>query len=118
MHVDRISAITLRVGNMARAVAFYRDILDLEVLYGGKDSFFSSLRASQDTDTILNLEEGQPRPHWGRLIFHVPDVDEFWAYVKSKGFSPPPPQDASWGERYFHMHDPDGHELSFAKPLS
>ena len=24
------------------------------------------------------------------------------------------PQDTSWGERYFHMRDPDGHELSFA----
>jgi hypothetical protein len=22
-----------------------------------------------------------------------------------------------WGERYFHMPDPDGHELSFAGPL-
>ncbi|MEC7657646.1 MAG: VOC family protein, partial [Pseudomonadota bacterium] len=25
--------------------------------------------------------------------------------------------DASWGERYFHITDPDGHELSFAHPL-
>ncbi|MQG14065.1 MAG: VOC family protein, partial [SAR202 cluster bacterium] len=23
----------------------------------------------------------------------------------------------SWGERYFHINDPDAHELSFAKPL-
>ena len=23
----------------------------------------------------------------------------------------------NWGERYFHIADPDGHELSFAKPL-
>jgi uncharacterized glyoxalase superfamily protein PhnB len=27
------------------------------------------------------------------------------------------PADAPWGERYFHIVDPDGHELSFAKPL-
>jgi uncharacterized glyoxalase superfamily protein PhnB len=26
------------------------------------------------------------------------------------------PRDAPWGERYFHMRDPDGHELSFARP--
>ena len=26
------------------------------------------------------------------------------------------PWDASWGERFFHMTDPDGHELSFARP--
>ena len=27
------------------------------------------------------------------------------------------PRDAEWGERYFHITDPDGHELSFAHPL-
>ena len=26
--------------------------------------------------------------------------------------------DAEWGEHYFHIADPDGHELSFAKPLA
>ena len=28
------------------------------------------------------------------------------------------PADAPWGERYFHVRDPDGHELSFARPLA
>jgi NAD(P)-dependent dehydrogenase (short-subunit alcohol dehydrogenase family) len=27
------------------------------------------------------------------------------------------PRDAAWGERYFHLTDPDGHQLSFAKPI-
>ena len=27
------------------------------------------------------------------------------------------PRDAEWGERFFHVTDPDGHELSFARPL-
>jgi catechol 2,3-dioxygenase-like lactoylglutathione lyase family enzyme len=28
------------------------------------------------------------------------------------------PVDAPWGERYFHIRDPSGHELSFAHPLT
>ena len=28
-----------------------------------------------------------------------------------------PPRDAQWGERFFHVTDPDGHEISFAWPL-
>jgi hypothetical protein len=44
----------------------------------------------------------------------VADVDAFWTHLKERGFDPPRPQDASWGERYFHILDPDGHELSFA----
>ena len=29
-------------------------------------------------------------------------------YLRDKRFRPGKPQEASWGERYFHMSDPDG----------
>jgi uncharacterized glyoxalase superfamily protein PhnB len=53
----------------------------------------------------------------GRLIFYVTDADALWNHLKHRGFNPEIPRDASWGERYFHVSDPDGHELSFARPL-
>jgi catechol 2,3-dioxygenase-like lactoylglutathione lyase family enzyme len=115
--IERISAVTLRVAKMAESVRFYTDIVGLKVIYGGEDSYFSSLSTQSEEGTILNLEQGSPVSDWGRLIFHVSDVDEFWSYLKDNGFDPEPPRDASWGERYFHMADPDGHELSFARPV-
>ena len=114
--VEKISAVTLRVANMQASVRFYKDVLGLEIIYGGESSYFTSLR-TKDGDTILNLEHGNPAIQWGRLIFHVADVDRFWANLMENGFHPESPQDASWGERYFHMRDPDGHELSFARPI-
>jgi catechol 2,3-dioxygenase-like lactoylglutathione lyase family enzyme len=117
MYLERISAITLLVSDMARSVNFYSDILGLEIIYGGKQEFFSSLRSRGTTDVILNLERGTPAAAWGRIIFYVKDVDGFWAFLKSKNFNPPQPRDAEWGERYFQLHDPDGYELSFAQPL-
>jgi catechol 2,3-dioxygenase-like lactoylglutathione lyase family enzyme len=114
--VEKISAVTLRVANMEASVRFYKEVLGLEIVYGGEGSNFTSLRTN-DGNTILNLEYGNPDIQWGRLIFHVSDVDRFWAYLTEKGFHPDGPRDASWGERYFHMRDPDGHELSFARPL-
>jgi uncharacterized glyoxalase superfamily protein PhnB len=51
------------------------------------------------------------------MIFYVADVDAFWEHLRGKGLQPETPRDASWGERYFHMLDPDGHELSFARPI-
>ena len=114
--VEKISAVTLRVANMRASVRFYKDVLGLEIVYGGERSYFTSLR-TKDGDTILNLEHGNASIQWGRLIFHVSDVDRFWAYLMEKGFHPDNPHDASWGERYFHMPDPDGYELSFARPL-
>jgi len=45
-------------------------------------------------------------------------VDALWTHLKESGFDPEIPRNASWGERYFHMPDPDGHELSFARRLA
>jgi catechol 2,3-dioxygenase-like lactoylglutathione lyase family enzyme len=117
MNIERISAITLKVTDVARSVHFYNEILGLEVIYGGRQASFSSLRTAGEQDAILNLEQGTSSRGWGRLIFHVKDVDEIWAKLKARGLDAAQPRDASWGERYFHLHDPDGHELSFAKPL-
>jgi catechol 2,3-dioxygenase-like lactoylglutathione lyase family enzyme len=106
---EKISAVTFRVSNMKVSVQFYRDVLGMELLYGGEGRDAGS--------AILNLEQGTPVDGWGRLIFHVADVDALWRRFNELGFTPETLQNASWGERYFHMRDPDGHELSFARPL-
>src|SRR5215475_1955425 len=117
MNIETISAVTLKVASMTNSVRFYRDVLGMKVIYGGEDDSFSWLRTKDEKGPILNLEQGRSVIGWGRLIFFVADVDAIWAYLREKGFHPENPRDASWGERYFHMPDPDGHELSFARPL-
>ena len=117
MRIEKISAVTLKVASMRNSVRFYKDVLGMEVLFGGEEAFFSSLRANVAEYPILNLEQGHSITGWGRMIFYVADVDAFWEYLRGKGFNPVSPRDASWGERYFHMPDPDGHELSFARPI-
>ena len=107
--VEKISAVTFRVSNMRASEQFYRDVLGMELLYGGETAGFSSLRAKHANSAILNLEQGKPVKGWGRLIFHVADVDALWRRFNELGFKPEKPQNASWGERYFHMLDPDGH---------
>jgi catechol 2,3-dioxygenase-like lactoylglutathione lyase family enzyme len=115
--IEKISAITLKVAHMDASVRFYRGVLGMELLYGGPSAGFSSLHVPRSETPIINLQQDRTAVHWGRVIFHVADVDAFWAHLKEAGFEPDDPQDASWGERYFHLHDPDGHELSFARPL-
>ena len=100
--IERISAVTLRVANMAESVRFYRDVLGMELLHGGEDAGFSSLRAKDAQSAILNLEQGDTATRWGRLIFYVLDVDALWTCLKERGFNPEIPRDASRGERYFH----------------
>ena len=66
--VEKISAVTLRVANMEASVRFYKDVLGLEIVYGGEHSYFTSLR-TKDGDTILNLEHGNAGIQWGPLDF-------------------------------------------------
>ena len=51
-------------------------------------------------------------------IVRVADVDTLYQTVCAQGLTPAAvPQHAPWGERYFHVTDPNGHELSFAQRL-
>jgi catechol 2,3-dioxygenase-like lactoylglutathione lyase family enzyme len=80
MIVERISAATLKVSDMARSVRFYNEILGLEVVYGGPDSSFTSLRTAGAQDAILNLEQGASSRGWGRLMAMV---SQGWALLAS-----------------------------------
>ena len=76
MNVERIFAITLKVRYMQESVRFYMNILGLKAIYGGGQTYFSSLSTNDGKDTILNLEQGNPVNDWGRVIFFVQDVDK------------------------------------------
>jgi catechol 2,3-dioxygenase-like lactoylglutathione lyase family enzyme len=67
LKVEKISAITFRVVDMGRSVRFYRDVLGMELLYGGEGAGFSSLRARDVQSAILNLELGYVVTGWGRI---------------------------------------------------
>ena len=117
MTVQRISAVTLAVADMARAMDFYRAKVGLKLLYGGEDASFSSFRVGGGYLNLILCPTGR-HTRWGRLIFHVDDVDALHRRLLTAGLTPATaPEDAAWGERYFHINDPDGHELSFACPL-
>jgi uncharacterized glyoxalase superfamily protein PhnB len=115
--IEGISAVTLATHDMRRAVRFYR-MLGFELLYGGEKATFSSFRVGGN---FINLIAQPPERHWswwGRLIFYVSDVDALYSRLVTAGRPPETaPRDAEWGERFFHLTDPDGHELSFARRL-
>ena len=115
-----INAITLHCSDMTRSFGFYRK-LGFDVAYGGADSPFTSLRLGAN---FVNLQLNDASPPdggwggWGRVVFHVERPDETYQRCLDNEIVPVmEPSNAPWGERYFHVRDPDGHELSFARPL-
>jgi catechol 2,3-dioxygenase-like lactoylglutathione lyase family enzyme len=115
--ITAISAITLATHDMGAAVRFYR-MVGFEMLYGGEAASFTSFRAGDGYLNLIAQPADRQWSWWGRAIFYESDVDALYHKLTAAGVRPTaPPHDAEWGERFFHVTDPDGHEISFAWPL-
>ena len=89
-----------------------------EVLHGGEQSSFTSFRAGTSYLNLIAQPAERRWSWWGRVIFYIADVDALYDRALAAGYQPAiVPHNAEWGERFFHLIDPDGHELSFARPL-
>ena len=134
--VYRISAVTLIIKNMKRSCNFYSQIPGFKLVNGGASTdTFTTYQIGYDyPSTYLNLELNLDthigdfnsdfnKRHFGRIIFYTGEVDKLYSCFKSnKEISDivvfeNEPKNAPWGERYFHLREPDGYQLSFAEPL-
>jgi catechol 2,3-dioxygenase-like lactoylglutathione lyase family enzyme len=115
--IRSINAVTFVTRDMARAVRFY-EALGFSIAYGGEAATFTSFRVGTGSLNLAKADDQPPSSGGVRVIFYVDDVDAMHAHVLARGFTPETlPRDAVWGERYFHLTDPDGYALSFARPL-
>jgi catechol 2,3-dioxygenase-like lactoylglutathione lyase family enzyme len=147
MKVYRISAITLKVKDMEKSCSLYSKIPGFRLTYGGKPSdrftTFEIGNGSKAT-TYLNLElieeqndssdfykksnlekmRMKVNEDFGRIIFHTENVDKLYScmkhdeYISKSILFENEPTNAPWGERFFHIREPNGYQLSFAQPLS
>ncbi len=103
---------------MARAVRFYQSLGFRRKKGDTKVGFTTFCAGRQSLNLTAEPTERAPS-WWGRVIFQVSDVDAMHDRVLSRGLVPDfAPRDAPWGERYFHLTAPDGHQLSFTQPLA
>ncbi len=124
MKVTKISAVTLLISDMKKSVDFYSKMPNFKIVYGGSDNQFTSFLIDDTAKSYLNLKLDKTHStDFGRIIFYVDDVDKFFTYMQNDetisvlGKLESKPQDATWGERFFHALDPDGYRLSFATPI-
>jgi catechol 2,3-dioxygenase-like lactoylglutathione lyase family enzyme len=130
--VSRISAVTLLIKDMETSCNFYSKIPGFKLTFGGYNhDLFTTYEIGQNTSVYLNLELFKLNDHSKyehsknlvKIILHVNDVDKLYHYFKNDQIISNlisfenEPTDASWGERYFHVRDPDGYLLSFAQSI-
>lgn len=113
-----LNAITFITTDMDAAIRFWQ-VPGYAIVYGGPRSPFTSLDAGGNSFVNLSTEAAPDRgANWGRVILHVDDPDYVHARFLAAGYLPhDAPRNAEWGERYFHITDHDGNEISFATPL-
>lgn len=126
MNIYRISAVTLKIRDMKKSFDFYSKLPGFKLIYGGATDPFTTFEI-EGGNAHLNLElindTRVNQRDFGRIIFHADDVDSLYRYMKNdKSISEAvtfetEPADAPWGERFFHVREPDGYQLSFARPL-
>lgn len=115
------------VKNIAASVAFYRDLLDFELMFAepAVDPFFAIVNREGAMIFLKNVGvepvPNNTRHRWARLdaYVNVPDPDALAAEYASRGvkFSKRL-KDTSDGLRGFELKDADGYVLFFGRPRS
>ncbi len=93
--------------------------LNLELKGGGEEESggYNFYRKSNPKKKSKGSED------FGRVIFHTENVDGLYSYMKNDErisklvIFENEPTNAPWGERFFHVREPNGYQLSFAQPL-
>jgi catechol 2,3-dioxygenase-like lactoylglutathione lyase family enzyme len=122
----RLEGLTLTVESVAKSVAFYRDILGLEVAYVSEPAF-AMIRVGGDvggTIGLLSLDEARKdgaedtSPAQKRAIhveFTTDDLDSLYEELTARGMIfEQPPHDEPW-ERVMTGLDPDGYSVEIAQ---
>ena len=119
----RFEGLTLTVESVERSLAFYRDLLGLDVAWNAAPAF-AMLRHGPGTIGLLSIVEARKEGIADstanqRAAIHVEfstdDLDSLHAELVAKGVAfHAPPHDEPW-ERSMTAFDPDGYAVEFAQ---
>ncbi len=117
----------LLVDNYKACFHFYRDVMMLEVVWGGESGSYADFRAGDGLLIAISAHEvmtGIIAPLTSHsdsavLIFHVDDLESAVRGLKERGatFVTEIQDRPSWGIRTAHLRDPEGNLLELNTPL-
>ena len=114
-----INAVTLVTADMARSYAFYAALgFDTHASAGRTRRSRPTASATASSTCSSTPRTRRCRRSGAASSSGSPTSTRCTRARRAHGYAPEmAPADAPWGERYFHLRDPDGHELSFARLL-
>ncbi len=108
----------IRVRNLTRAEAFYREVLGLEVGLRDPDRPWVFLLAGEAGMIVLQEESGAwPTQHFAFTVAPE-DMDRAQQALGEHGVAHKEPVTHEWiPAQSLYFQDPDGHDLEFCAPL-
>lgn len=122
----RALTVSLTVKDLAKSVAWYRDIAAfmVERTYERDGKMAGAVLKAGDVEILLNQDDGargwdRPKGEGFSMMFYTAqDVDMLAAGMKERGGTlATEPADMPWGARMFRAVDPDGYKLVFTKEI-
>jgi lactoylglutathione lyase len=120
MRVKKLLHTRMRVSDMDRTIAFYRDVLGLEVLERhtsprGSHLAFLAVPNSEELIELCSFPPSGPvkvQEDLVHLAFEVEDLDDTIAQLTAKGVKiTDGPTRSSSGSRFLFIDAPDGYEI-------
>lgn len=118
--VTRLLHTRYRVEDLEKTLAFYKDVLGLEEVKRhrsprGSELVFLKAPGSEELIEICRFEGSGPvqvGPDLTHLAFEVPDLEQFAAHARSRGYPlSDGPTTSSTGTRFAFIDAPEGYEI-------
>ena len=112
--------VAIKVKDLARAEAFYLDVLDLEVGIRDTNRNWLFLRAGGEAGmVVLQEDKGEwPLQHFAFTVAEA-DIERAAALLRERGVEVKGPVFHQWmPARSLYFSDPDGNDLEFCAPVS
>lgn len=114
----------LRVTDIERSIAFYRDQLGFDVVGDAKSDgriFWCRLKRG-GASIMLQQAEAEDGPAAGRgrgvgFYFVCDDADAIYAELTGRGLKLKPPTTADYGMRQVFVPEPDGYSICFESQI-
>ena len=114
----------IEVGDMKRSVAFYREVLGLEIVNDcGANVTLTGGISLQTLDTWKDFlgaaeEDIKLKNRARELYFVAEDMDAFWQRLQTADVELVHPlKEHGWGQRVVRLYDPDGHVIEVGESL-
>jgi catechol 2,3-dioxygenase-like lactoylglutathione lyase family enzyme len=110
--------VVVRVSDLSRAEAFYRDVLGLELGLDDPNRPMSFWRVGGGEGMlVLQQEDEFPKQHFAFRVDEA-DLEKAQAQLEENGVKTMGPIQHDWmPAKSLYFADPDGHELEFCAPL-